>query len=263
VHILKRLLGVVVCLLGLTGVVLCVAGIYGCWRAYSDLLQRSERLFSKSEKVLGEVRRDLTTVHDRLRETREQLDTVREREADFAAQPPEEQRRRRDRSRKQSEQLRDFRGLLVNSTEAALVVNGLLGSLAELPGDSRAGIDPEQLRDASDSLSDATDEANQLAVRLAPAGPLTPEEMERSARIAELLDRVIAAIEEGLNWTDRTQERVEEWQARSRRILLLSALAITVVLLWIGAAQFSLMVHGYSWARSKASASQPGGSGRT
>jgi hypothetical protein len=115
-----------------------------------------------------------------------------------------------------------------------------------------------QRRQASDRLAEATDQADQLAARLAgPAGPLTPEELERSARIAALLDRVIAALDAGVNWTDRTPERVPDWHARSKRILLWSAIGVTVALVWIGLGQFSLMVHGYSWARGRTPSRPP------
>ena len=101
---------------------------------------------------------------------------------------------------------------------------------------------------------------DQLATRLASStGPLTPEELEMSARIAEVLDRVIEAVDDGVNWTDSTLERVKDWHARSHRILLLTAVGITVALVWIGLAQFSLMVHGYSWVRSRGSAAGTGG----
>src|SRR5262249_50970097 len=255
-RLLKRLVGVFFCLLGLTGLLACVAGVVGCWYAYSDVLRRSERLFGKGEEALGVARKDLVLVRDRVRETQQRLNASRQREADFAAQPEDEQRRRRLRSRdevgKASPQLRTARAVLVTSTEAALVLDGLLGAVADLPGGERVGLDSDRVSEASDRLSEATDQADDLAVLLArKTGPLTPEELEVADRIAGVLDRVIEIVDEGIGKTDRALERVKEWHARFGHILFWSAVGLTVVLVWIALGQFSLMVHGFSWARGR------------
>jgi hypothetical protein len=253
-RLLKRLFGVLAFLLGFIGLLASLAGIVGCWYAYFDLLDREKRLYAKSEETLTTANKSLVKVRDRLREAREQVDAIRQREADLKNHPPEEQTRRRARSRLEAKaaqpQLDEARGFLVNSTETALVVNGLLDALSDLPGLDRTGLEPERLKEASKNLGEATEKAETLSQTLATqTGPLSQQDLEVSAKIAALLDKIIATIDAGVNWTDRTRDRVREWHLRFEHYLFLSALGITFVLIWIGLAQYSLMMHGYSWAR--------------
>jgi hypothetical protein len=253
-RILKRLFGALFFLIGLIGLVLCVAGVIGCWRAYDDLLKRSGPIFDKGEKALTKAREDLVAAREPLTKARERLKEIQEREAAFAASSESDngrQRRLQLRSlvRDAPPQLREARGMIINTTEAAVVVNGLLDAAADLPGVERSGLDTAKLEDASKQLSEATQKADKLAERLGGTDdPLSPQELENSKRIAEILDRIIEVIDDGINWTDRTLTKVKDWHARFPHILLLSAVVITIALIWIALGQFSLMAHGFSWA---------------
>src|SRR6516164_7393174 len=87
-RLLKRLFGVLAFLLGFIGLLASLAGIVGCWYAYFDLLDREKRLYAKSEETLTTANKSLVKVRDRLREAREQVDAIRQREADLKNHPP-------------------------------------------------------------------------------------------------------------------------------------------------------------------------------
>ncbi len=82
---------------------------------------------------------------DRLRLTRQELEAVQQREVELAAKPPAERSLHRAMSRKVAEgatpQLSEARHKVVKATEAALILNGFLEALAELPIGQSVGIE--------------------------------------------------------------------------------------------------------------------------
>src|SRR5262249_15181878 len=137
-----------------------------------------------------------------LRETEKELEVVRKREAELASQPPTQRPGRREVSRKAVESLgpgvADARTTLVKATEAALVANGLLDALAELPVVERVNLDTDQLKGASDQLGELTERATRLAELLARAAPAGDEQVgTESARAVEAVRRPIALADAG------------------------------------------------------------------
>ena len=258
-RLLRRTMAAALGLAGAVGLALCVAAVVGCWVAYAEAVRRVDRTFDRAAGSLGGVRDDLTQVGDRLRETRGELDAIRRREADLAAQPPEERSHRRLISRKAAEggppQLTEARQKLVKATEAALVLEGLLDVLAELPLGERVGVEPGPLRDASDRLGELIGRSEQLAATLAKASPNPADgAAEESTRLSEGLDRIVAAADAGAGRADGAHDRVRAWHARLVRWLTVTAVAVTLLLTWIGLGQLSLLAHGYTWAPPPAGA---------
>lgn len=265
-RVVRPLVGLSAGTAGAAGLVLCVAGLVGLWTVYTEVVRRVDRVFGGADRALADVQGNLRAAAGRLRETEAELEAARKREADLAAQPPAERGPRRERSRKAVEALgpevREARATLVKATEAALVANGLLEALAELPGVERVNVDTDQLEEASDRLSDLTGRANRLAELLARAGPADDDQVGgESSRAIELVRRTTGPADAGSDRLEVARQKVAAAHARLMRWIDGVALALAVVLVWIGAGQLSLMVHGWKLVRGprRAPAPAPGG----
>jgi hypothetical protein len=240
-------------LAGAAGLVACAFGVVGCWVLYAELIARTDRVFGRAEGALGGLRDDLGQVRDRLRQTEQNLNAVRQREEELAARPPADRDKRRVLSWKAVEgaspHLGDARRKLVMATEVALVADGFLDALAELPLGERIGVDVGRLQAVSDQLSELIGQADKMAMLLAGSAPgVTPDgAADQSARIAESLGRVVAAVDEGVARADDARERVGAWHARVTRWLTRTASVATLILAWAGAGQLSLLAHACCW----------------
>src|SRR5947209_231938 len=198
----RRLAGLLFGAAGVLGLVLGVAGLAGVWVGYVEVVRRVDRVFDRADQSLAGVQNNLRQATARLRETETELDAARKREAERITRPPAERPGRREVSRKAVEALgpgvADARVTLLKATEAALVANGLLGALAELPAVERVNVDTDRLKDASDQLSELTERSTKLADLLARAAPAGEAEVdEQSSRAAEAVRRPIALAEAG------------------------------------------------------------------
>ncbi len=254
---LRRTLAAALGLAGAAGLVACALGVVGCWVLYAELTARTDRVFGRAEGALGGLRGYLGQVRDRLRQTEQDLDAVRRREEELADRPPADRDKRRALSRTAAEgvalHLGDTRRKLVTATEVALVADGFLDALAELPLGERVGVDAGRLRGASDQLSDLIGQADKMALLLAGSAPGVTHDgaADQSARIAESLGRVVAAVDEGATRADDARERVEAWHARVTRWLMGTAVAVTGVLAWAGAGQLCLLMHACRGSRRR------------
>jgi hypothetical protein len=238
---------------GLVGSALCVAGLVGVWLAYAEVMRRVDRVFGRADQSLADVQGNLLQAVVRLRETEAELEAVRKREADLAAQPPAQRGARRELSRRAVESVGpgvgEARALLVRATEAGLLANGLLDALAELPGD-RGRVDTDRLKETADqfaNLTEKTGKLTELLARTTPAGndPVEPE----SSRAVEAVRRPIALAEAAAERLDGSRQSISEGHATLRRWIVGLAAALTVVLVWIAAGQTSLLIHGWKLIR--------------
>jgi hypothetical protein len=251
--IVRRVGGLTAGTAGLVGSVLGVAGLAGVWLAYAEVMRRVDRVFGRADQALADVRDNLGQAVARLKETETELEAVRKREADLAAQPPAQRGARRELSRRAVESVGpgvgEARNLLVRATEAGLVANGLLDALAELPGDG-VRVDTDRLKETATQIADLTEKTSKLSELLARAAPAGGDEVQpESTRAVEAVRRPIALAEAGAERLGRGRQSVAESHAKLRRWITGIAAALTVALVWIAAGQFSLLVHGWKLLR--------------
>jgi len=254
-RLIRRLAGLVSGVAGAIGFALAVAGLVGAWVGYVEVVRRVDGVFDKADGALVGVQENLRRATDRLRETETELEAVRKREADRTADPPAQRPGRREASRKAVEALgpgvAEARGTLVRATEAALVANGLLDALAELPAVERVQVDTDRLKEASDRLGELTERSIRLAEMLARAAPAADEEVGReSSRSVEAVQRSIALADAGSERLEIGRQSISSGHARLMRWINGIAIAVTVVLVWIAAGQLSLLIHGWKLVRT-------------
>lgn len=245
---IRRVLATFLGVAGATGLVLCAAGVVGCWVVHAEAVRRVDRIFGRTEDALGEVRDALSHVSDQLRRTRRNLDAIRDREADPAERSLVERTLRRAISRKTTEaeipQLSEARRKLVKAREAALVLEGHVAVLGELPLGERIGVETGLLQDTSDRLEEMIVRSERLATILAKTSPdPTDGASGESSRIGEMLDRIATAIDAGADRASGAGNRVRAWHDRIVRGLHVTGVALTVLLGWIGLGQLSLLTY--------------------
>jgi len=239
------------------GLLLCIAGIIGCWLLRAEVTRRVNGTFGRAEGMITDVRDSLDQVAGRLRQTERELESVRRREGNLAAQPPEERTARRSLSLKAmtavKPDLGEAREKLVTSVEAGLVLNGLLEALAEIPLVERTSIDTNRLKESSAQLSELIQRADKLAASLAgpPAAQPDATPAEETARLAGFVDGIITRAEEGSSRAHAAGESLADRRASIVYWIDLIALALTAALIWIGAGQLSLLAHGRTLFRRK------------
>jgi hypothetical protein len=248
-RVVRRLAGLLTGAAGIIGLLLCAAGLVGVWVGYVEFVRRVDHWFERADGGLAGVQDNLRKATDRLRATETELEAVRKREADLAGQPPAERGARRELSRKAVEALGpgvgEARETLVKATEAALVANGLLDALAELPVVERVQVDTDRLKEASVRLSELTERSSRLAASLARAAPTEDDQIgSESSRAVEAARQSVALSESASDRLADGSRALAEGRARLMEWVNAIAAALAVILIWIGAGQFSLLVHG-------------------
>jgi hypothetical protein len=250
----RRLVGFVSGTAGLIGLLLGVAGLGGVWVGYTEVMRRVTDVFDRADQGLAGAQGNLSQATNRLRRTEADLLAVREREADLAARPPVDRPARREATRKALDTLgpgvAEARSTLVKATEAALVANGLLEALAELPGVERVNVDPDQLKEAAVRLDDLTEKSTRLTDLLARAGPATGDEVaSETSRAVHAVRKPIALAEAGSERLESGRQSIGAAHDRLVAWIKRIAAALAVILLWVTAGQLSLLIHGWKLVR--------------
>ena len=254
-RIMRRGLSALFGTAGAVGLILCIAGIVGCWMLRAESMRYVNAAFGRAEGSLDGMRDGLGRATDRLQQTREDLDTIGRREAELAASAPEQRTAGRSLLRRQAEkavpQLAAGRRQLVKATETALVLNGLLDALAELPGTERVGIEVDGLQDASDKLEELIQRSEKLAAMLAESSPnAAASPAPESSRIRDRLERILGVIAAGGNRVELARTQLQTWHAKIDRGLTAIAVGTTAILAWIGLGQLGLITWGIRLWRS-------------
>jgi hypothetical protein len=250
----RRLVGFLSGTAGLAGLVLGVAGLAGVWVGYTEVMRRVNGVFDRADQALVSANDNLRKATDRLRQTESELDAVRKREAELATQSPEQRPAKRAASRKALDSMgpsvAEARSTLVKATEAAMVAEGLLDALSELPGVERVNVDPDRLKEASARLDEVTEKSTRLTDLLARAGPANSDDVSKeSSRAVEAVRKPITLAEAGSERLETGRLSIGAAHDRLVRWIDRIAFALVVVLVWITAGQLSLLIHGWKLVR--------------
>jgi hypothetical protein len=242
---------------GGTGFLLCLNALVGCWWLHSQVVDRVDRSFGRADTLLVGVGESLDQVGGRMRQTRQELEAIQHREANLAANPPPEPDARRALTRKAlsaiNPQLGEARSNLVKATEIALVVNGLLDALADLPLVERTSVDTDQLKQTSDRVSVVIGSTDKLVSLLGNSAPEQADSKtsDELSRLVKLVNQITMATDGGSDRVQVARLTVADRQARIKTWITRIAALLTVSLVWIGVGQVSLSLHGRTLIRKK------------
>jgi hypothetical protein len=238
-------------LLGGAGVVLCGAGIAACWAYLPSLGQRGATVCERVERLLGVTADSLDQVKVSLKKAGADLNAIKETEKAPPQAEPAKQRLRRTASRKVADQLSpnlgDVQQKLATLTDVAVVANSLLEGLDQVPLARMIPLQPDQFQDAGQQLSNLTQSAQRLQTLLGPEGGGGVE--EQTSKMQDALGRVEAKVDGLLDRVTQARERTAEARRELMHWLPFAEVAATVLLIWIGLGQLSLLVHGWSLFR--------------
>jgi hypothetical protein len=254
-RLLRRIVGIAVLLLSTVGIVCCIAGIIGIWTVYQEVAERTQRISDRLDAGLERASLANQNVRDALGKARADVANVDKESADLAGGG--EKGRRASRAvrtliqQKAGPDIDDFGGRLATLSESAVAVSSLLQSFQEVPLGENIRVDPEPLQRRAA-------EAHQLSVtlrRLEPAvgdadGEIRSEDLTAAtSQVDVVLSRCEEAVDRWQSDLNAARESVARIKARVLGWLKWSAIALTVLLAWVGLGQISLFGRAVRWCR--------------
>ena len=232
----KRIAGIVAIIFGALGVILSIAAIVAVWVVNKPITDSSVQLLVTVEDALGVVEEGLARAD-------ETLQTVRDSIADAAAQIPT------------AELLAviDNIGSIVDSAQStADTASSVIGVANSIPflGSSRSEEESsgEKLDEISSTLEQISIGLTTVTERLeglseggAPGGVIDNIDQE--------LEGFQSRLNEAENNVNETGTAVAEVTANVPRWIDIASIIISLLIIWLGVAQYSLLAHGVSWFR--------------
>jgi predicted nucleic acid-binding Zn-ribbon protein len=259
-----RFLGLLVVILGLVGATLSVVGIGFVWVARTRWTPKLVHLAGEVQKALAFVEEHLQQAEAAIDGTSQRLATVRESVQSLAKGGPERQKVTAiietldEQVFSRFERVRTLVGASQTTARAAegslTLVNSLplVSVFREKAGEALAG----KIENAARGLTEVSDRLAQTRAALQtlsdPDADVRELVADVTARIGgiegklretrELLDKYGPTIPETNAKLARLQERIPFW-------MTIGAIGLSLLLVWLAAAQVSLLVHGWGWSR--------------
>jgi hypothetical protein len=249
----RRASGVLALLLGIVGFVACGALIVCCWWFLSSLSQRTSQTLERVETILDTTSESFEQIRASLQKADRELQNIREAEKtpteSKAPQPQLGKAASRRLASKLTSSLGDTQHSVRIAVDTAVVVNSLLDGMDEVPLLRLSKLDTEQLHEVSDRVSTLTRRAQRLQAMLETSSKSGAID-EETSRLRDLLAQGTGALLKVAERIDVAKGRVAELRSRIHAWLRATAVGLTLLLLWIGMGQWSLLAHGWAWCRN-------------
>ena len=249
----KRLVASVALILGAAGLLLSLAAGVGVWIIKEPVTERMTRVFDRLEAALQVADQSLGQVKTSLANAAKRLEGVNEEQRKLAQQPKKDSALGRLLARtvqqKIAPEIGSAQDKLQTIAESAVVVNSVLQDLGNLPFLSTSGLDVGRLDKIKSLLSDVSPAAWELSRLLGDPEPdadaaAAPTQLSRVERALETMQGLVAEYEPQL---EQVRRRTEDLKSRALHGVSLAPIFISLVCLWIGLGQLSLLGHGLSW----------------
>jgi hypothetical protein len=254
-RLLRRLAGAVLLLLSAVGIICCVAGIVGTWIFRQQASEKVQTIAARLDVALERVSTANQNVGRVLERARGDVADVRRESADLGGGGDKGGRASRTLRaiirEKAGPNIDDLGGRLATLSDAAVVVSSLLQSAEELPIQRNLPVDPDELKRRAD-------EAHQLSASLrrveAALGEGDSDAGRREvAAAASQVDLVLqkcqAAVDSCQSDLDRLRDDLARVRAKTLAWLTYAAIAMTVLLAWVGLGQVCLFGRALGWCR--------------
>jgi chromosome segregation ATPase len=249
---IRRIAGVLLILLGAAGLVLMLVGAVGSLRAGQYSIAVTSRTCECAERLLAVTVERTSQIKARLEKARANLAILRAQSSNLDKTLVTQRETLGRRAHDLFPQLESIRQIAASVPDSAVVLNTLLEGVRALPLAPRVELDPDQINDIADRLTDLTAEAQKLDGVLGELGgqeASLAEVEKRARRMDELLSEVSTRVGELANRLAAAQVRVAEIHSSLHRWITTAAVALIALFLWLGLGQLSLLVQGWSWCR--------------
>jgi len=254
----KRYLPYLTFLLGFLGIVFCVAGFAGVWSLGACLTRASEKVFGQIDESVAAVQERIIEVQKRVQESKITTEDIGQsmktwtqkvtRERLTSRLEVEEKANQLVQGLRQADQWLEVSGKSIQGIQQALeLVNSLgapvdaalvdpllekLGSLRSLLNQSTETADGIRMHAAGITEGDSWEEKIKQAVQLILRVTVTLTELE--TRLGESADRLA-----------EMQSKAQHQKSKTHRRIVTAIIGTLLLILWMGAGQIFLCLHGW------------------
>ena len=262
----KRLTGMVLAALGGIGIVVCLTAVAGVWIVGSRLQQVNSEVFHQADELVVRLDRRAVQAHDAVDGTRNLADELKQTLQVLATELVAERVRSLPEldnlERRLASAMQRADGMLevsVSTAELIEQVFSLVGVVASRrnvdlkdPSNLTATIRAtrESLASASERLADVERSLAEIRQKQDVDANLTLVK-ELSLAIIARLDVVQNQLTTVRNRLDETKGRLAQAQGRMRTWMLTGQLLMALVLVWIIAGQYCLLIKGWRMLRPR------------
>jgi len=255
----KRLSGLILVGLGAVGMAFCLAGIAGLWIGASRLQQVNARLFHSVDQLIIQVDRWATQARDAVGGTRDLVDAMKQTLHESAAEllagrvaslpEIENIERRLASAMERTDQLVEV------SASTAELIEQLLANLDAIASERSVDLQGSSdlmatIRSTRESLANASERLADVQRRLAEIRQKRgvdvnlSEITKLSLGVVAKLDVVQAQIAALRSRLDETKSRSAQLEDRIRIWILVGQCLILLLIAWVSAGQFCLLLQG-------------------
>src|SRR5262249_25610971 len=252
---LRRFVGSAALLLSTVGIVGCVAGIVGIWRFYQSASVKVQKISAALDVGLERASAASQNVRRAVGKARAEVAEVGKESADLGGGG--EKGRRASRTLRTLIQQRvgpnidELGGRLATLSDAAVAVSALLESAQELPAGRAGRLQPDQLERWAGEARQAPATLRRIEGAVGD-GDKESSGREVAAAASEVdlvLEKCQAAVDAWQSDLDAVREEVSRVKAEVLGWLWPAAVAVTLLVGWVGLGQLSLFAHALQWCR--------------
>jgi hypothetical protein len=256
-RLLRRLIGVVVLLLSMVGTVCCVAGIIGIWMFCQGLSERVQRTADRLDAGLQRVSIATQNVQLAVGKARADVANVGKESADLGGSEKKSRRAARTIRALIQQQagpdMDELGGRLATLSDSAIAVSSLLDSFQEVPLAQAPRLDSGQLKRRAEEARQLSSLLRRLEIAVGDGdAENSRQEVVTATRKADLvLQKCQATVDAWHSDLAVSGDDLAQVRAKVLGWLTYAAIAVTVLCLWVGAGQVSLLTHALRWCRGR------------
>ncbi len=256
--LLRRSVGALGLILSTVGVVCCAGGVIGIWMFFQDTSERVQKVFARLDVGLQRASAAVDNLQRAVGKARTDVAEAGRESVDLGQDRGKGRRVSRSLKtfiqQKVGPDVEDLGGRLATLSDAAVTVSSLLESLQELlPGRAGRRLEPGQLEHWGEEARQLSTGLRRLEAVVDEGGKETGGQQVAAAtgEVDQALQRCQAKADAWQSDLDGVREEFQHVRAKVRGWVTLTAVAVTVLLVWVAAGQVSLFAHALRWLRGR------------